>query len=163
MSDKEAFWLNKTQMSKALGISTQAFDKWGVDPVGKVGRETFFLVANLVDNRLEYHNQKHPTRKFDPKEFVAQRTRLTKAQADAQEMKNAVMRRELAPVELLEMALATMSAQVSSILQSIPARVKKRVPSLTATQLGHISREITKAQNAASKAELPWDDVPDFD
>lgn len=61
MSDKVAFWLNKTQMSKALGISTQAFDKWGVDPVGKAGRETFFLVANVVDNRLEYHNQKHPT------------------------------------------------------------------------------------------------------
>jgi hypothetical protein len=33
-------WLNKSRMAASLGISVQAFDKWGVQPVERIGRES---------------------------------------------------------------------------------------------------------------------------
>lgn len=88
-----------------------------------------------------------------------EQARKTRAEADAQEMKNAVTRRELAPVELLEWALASIAEQVNSILDSIPLKLKKRVPHLKASELAIAKREIIKAQNAASKSQLPWDQL----
>jgi|GEM_PF-6223252 len=46
-------WLNKSNMASSLGISVQAFDKWKVDPVARIGREVFFDVRTVVINRLE--------------------------------------------------------------------------------------------------------------
>jgi len=162
MAQREAHWLNKSDTAKSLGISVQAFDKWGVEPVAKIGRENFFTMRAVVDNRIANNNQKHAGA-VDPEDYEAQRTRLTKEQADQLEMKNAVMRREQAPVELLQWALDELSQRVSAILGAIPSKVKKRVPSLTAGEMTNITREIIKAQNAASKAELPWDRLQGID
>lgn len=46
-------WLNKSNMALSLGISVQAFDKWKVDPIAKIGREVFFDVRSVVINRLK--------------------------------------------------------------------------------------------------------------
>lgn len=159
---KEAHWLNKSQLAKSLGISTQAFDKWGVQPVAKIGRENFYLVRDVLDNRLAHMAARQPAA-LDPEDYDAQRTRLTKEQADQLEMKNAVTRREQAPVQLLEWALAEMAQRVSAVLGAIPSKIKKRVPALSSTEMTHITREIVKAQNAASKSELPWDKLPRSD
>lgn len=158
---REPHWLNKSETARSLGISTQAFDKWGVKPVAKIGREAFYEMRDVLDNRLEHLKQK--TNPVDPEDYEAQRTRLTKEQADQLEMKNAVTRREQAPVSLLEMALAEISERINAILDAIPSKVKKRLPALTSTEMNHIVREIVKAQNAASKAELPWDRLQGID
>src|SRR5690606_24771294 len=119
MPKKEAHWLNKSDTAKSLGISVQAFDKWGVEPVAKIGRENFYTLRSVVDNRLANHKQKHAST-TDPEDYEAQRTRLTKEQADQLEMKNAVMRREQAPVELLQWALDELSQRIAAILGAIP-------------------------------------------
>lgn len=160
---KEGHWLNKAQTARSLGISTQAFDKWGVEPVAKIGRENFYLLRDVLDNRLEHMASRQPASAIDPEDYEAQRTRLTKEQADQLEMKNAVTRREQAPVQLLEWALAEMAQRISAVLGAIPSKIKKRVPSLTAAEMTNITREIIKAQNAASKSELPWDKLPGID
>lgn len=163
MAKKEAHWLNKSQVAKSLGISTQAFDKWGVEPVDRQGREAYFTIRDILDNRLAHADSRRAQSGADPDDYDAQRTRLTKEQADQLEMKNAVTRREQAPVELLEWALAEMAQRISAILGAVPSKVKKRVPSLTSTEMTNINREIIKAQNAASKAELPWDKLSGSD
>jgi terminase small subunit / prophage DNA-packing protein len=162
MQKREPHWLNKSETAKSLGISVQAFDKWGVEPVAKIGRENFYTLRAVLDNRLANHNQKH-AEVADPDDYEAQRTRLTKEQADQLEMKNAVTRREQAPVALLQMALDEVAQRISSILGAIPSKVKKRVPSLTSGEMTNITREIIKAQNAASKVELPWDRLEGLD
>ena len=162
MAKREPHWLNKSETAKSLGISVQAFDKWGVQPVAKIGRENFYTMRSVLDNRLENHNEKHAG-DADPDDYEAQRTRLTKEQADQLEMKNAVTRREQAPVQLLQLALDEMAQRITAILGAIPSKVKKRVPSLTSGEMTNITREIIKAQNAASKAELPWDRLEGID
>ncbi len=161
---KEPHWLNKKQMAASCGISTQAFDKWGIQPVARIGRESFYLVSDVLQNReqklldqMEQYNNPTDDPQFIDKEY--EHARKLRADADAQEMKNAVTRRELAPVELLEWALASIAEQVNSILDSIPLKLKKRVPHLKAAELEIAKREIIKAQNAASKAQLPWDQL----
>ncbi|WP_169792295.1 terminase small subunit [Pseudohongiella spirulinae] len=150
-------------MARSLGISTQAFDKWGVEPVARQGREAYFTMRDILDNRLAHVEARRSSSGADDDDYDAQRTRLTKEQADKLEMENAVTRREQAPVELLEWALAELSQRISAILGAVPSKIKKRVPSLTSTEMTNINREIIKAQNAASKVELPWDKLPGFD
>ena len=47
------YWMNKRNTAKSLGISVQAFDKWDISPIGKIGREVFFDMRTVVNNRLE--------------------------------------------------------------------------------------------------------------
>lgn len=83
-----------------------------------------------------------------------QKNRLLRAQADAQEIKNAVARGELAPIQLLEDALSNLCGQISSILGAIPNKLRKRYSWLKASQLDEIANEIAKVQNAASEVRL---------
>lgn len=55
---RQPYWLNKKRMAESLGISVQAFDKWGVEPVQKIGRESFYDVRSVVDNRLQHQSGK---------------------------------------------------------------------------------------------------------
>ena len=61
---KKPGWLNKSEMSASLGISPQAFDKLGVIPIARVGREAFYRVQDVVKNRLE--NAQNHARKQQP-------------------------------------------------------------------------------------------------
>jgi len=49
-------WLNQTEMSASLGISTVAFGKWGVEPVARIGRQAFYRVEDVLDNRMAKAN-----------------------------------------------------------------------------------------------------------
>lgn len=51
---RQPHWLNKSRMATSLGISTQAFDKWGVEPVARIGREAFYDVRSVLENRLDF-------------------------------------------------------------------------------------------------------------
>lgn len=86
-----------------------------------------------------------------------ERGRLTRSQADGQEMKNQVIRKELAPIRLVEFALENAASQMVSIFQAIPLKVKRMLPHMKATEIEVIKREVVKAQNAASKMQIDWD------
>jgi phage terminase Nu1 subunit (DNA packaging protein) len=74
------------------------------------------------------------------------------------ELKEEQLRGELAPVALIGWTLNKVSAQVSSVLDSIPLKVKRRIPTLTSTQVDLIKREIVTAQNAAAKVTVDVDE-----
>lgn len=95
--------------------------------------------------------------------LTAERTRLTKEQADAQQMKNAVTRGELAPVIILEDVLATTAAKAAAVFDAIPGKVRRRLPDLPAAALHLITEEVTKARNIVAAMELPVPTDPDAD
>src|SRR5574343_430050 len=136
---RESYWLTQSQMAKACGISTQAFVKWGVQPVAKIGREAFYVVQDVLQNRL-VNQAAHLTKSIDTATeqelFRAERVqklRLTEAQAEGQEIKNAQLRHELAPVDVIEWTLGKVGAQIGAILDALPLQIKKRNPKLTAS------------------------------
>ncbi|WP_410952330.1 terminase small subunit [Pseudomonas sp. S1(2024)] len=119
---RQPFWLNKKRMAESLGISVQAFDKWGVEPVAKIGRESFYDVRSVVANRLQHQSGKQQLggEDIDPlveQKLLQERLRLTREQADAQAMRNEVKRRNLVPVEFVTFALSRITSLIGSRLQ----------------------------------------------
>jgi len=99
-------------------------------------------------------------------DLAAERARLAKEQADKIALQNAVTRRELAPVFLIEEVLAKAGAKVAGILDAIPGQVRRRMPALPSGELDAIASEIAKARNIAaalSLDDLNADDQPDQD
>lgn len=156
----EPHWLNKSAMAESLGISVQAFDKWGVNPIAKVGRSVYFTVQDVVANRVNHSIDKGQpnTTKLDPDGDLIpeggidfERYRLTKAQADAQELKNEINRQEVVPTDFATFALSSVAAEASGILDSLPLNLLRKHPELSRVQQENIKRELVKAQNALSR------------
>ncbi len=158
-------WLNKSEMAKSLGISPQAFDKWGVEPVARVGREAFYRVQDVVQNRLDHAARKQQldgvgTEGVDPMieyKLTQERLRLTAAQADAQEKKNQVADKQLVPVSFATFALARIAAKIGSKLETVCKTVSRRHPELDARILESFERELALARNIAAEF---GDDLP---
>lgn len=166
-STAEAHWLNHDQMSKSCGISPQAFRAWGVEPVAKQPPYVYYTVEGVLTNRLEHQAarlERIGKPASDEERELAEgnaKLRLTLAQAEGQELKNAQLRKELAPVDMLEWVVGKAGAQISAILDAIPLQLKKRNPKLTATDLETIRREIVKAQNTAAHLTVDLDEYYD--
>ena len=61
---------------------------------------------------------------------------------------------QLAPISALEWALTSVCGQIAGILESLPAKLKRRMPQLTAADVHLIQTEIAKARNAAASATI---------
>ena len=86
-------------------------------------------------------------------ELARERARLAREQADRIAMDNAVNRRELAPVSVLELVLAKMAGDVGSLLQGLVPRLRRRVE-LPGEALRILDEEVTKARNRAAAMTL---------
>lgn len=86
-------------------------------------------------------------------DLVTERAALARVQREKIEMQNAVTRKELAPVTLIEEVLARVGRQIVGILEAIPVQLKRR-SKLSADDLDFITREIVKARNLAASIEL---------
>ena len=158
-------WLNQEQMAASCDISPSGFQKWGVGSVAKIGRYTYYRVADVLTNRLDHLAKRlttSPGPQLDDAELTRtereEKLRLTSAQAEWQETKNAQLLKELAPVNLLEWVIGKAGSQISAILESIPMNLKKRNPRLTASNIEFITREIVKTQNIAADMKLDLDE-----
>ena len=92
-------------------------------------------------------------RAIDP-DLAAQRTRLARERADQIEIRNRRSRRELAPVGVLEAALAAVCRRIAAALEAVPSQLKRRSTGLTQADLEFVEAEITKARNLAAGATL---------
>lgn len=149
----EPHWLNKTEMAASLGISVQAFDKWGVKPISKIGRSVYYDCRSVVSNRIENElakQQPQDDEEVDPNKLEYQRYRLTKEQADSQELKNQKDRAEVVETSFSTFTLSRIAAQIGSILDSVPLNMRRKFPELETKHIEHLKREIVKAQNIAA-------------
>lgn len=150
--------LNKTDMCKSLNISTQAFDKWDVTVHSRVGRETFYTVADVVANRIANERKKSQPETSDDDsatdaELMAERIRLTRAQAEAQELKNERTKRLVVPCDFITFVLSKIAVQIASILDQIPLTIKRKFPELEQHQIDAVKGEIIKAMNVAATVD----------
>jgi phage terminase Nu1 subunit (DNA packaging protein) len=87
-------------------------------------------------------------------DLLSQRTRLAAAQAEQIEMRNALMRREYAPVALLEEALAQTSRLMARVLERLPAELRRKRPHLTQEDLEIVAATVAEVRNLAYRAVL---------
>ena len=152
---RQPYWLNKTRMAASLGISVQAFDKWGVEPVARIGKEAFYDTRSVVDNRLKNQSGKQQPGLEDVDPFIGykidlERWRLTKEQADTQARKNRIGDKELVPVGFAIFVLSRLAALLASYLDTIPKKVKLKHPDLEIRFMESFEREIAVTRNEAA-------------
>lgn len=146
-----AVLLNKSEMAASLGISVQAFDKWGVQPAERRGREALFDVRSVVDNRVEHARKKQQPGKDDDEENIdAERLRLIRAQADAAEMANEKKRNEVIEASFCTFVLSKIAAEISSIMDSVPLSMRRRFPELETRHIEYLKSDVIKAMNKAA-------------
>lgn len=92
-------------------------------------------------------------------EIDVDRERALNLRADTRlkELREQQLRGELAPISLLEGALAALGARISAVLETIAGRLKRVRPDLTANDLEIIKREIIKCQNACADIRIDSD------
>lgn len=121
--------LKKKDMAESLGISVQAFDRWGVEPVLREGRSAYFSVRDVVDYKLSKEASKHkPESDLD---IVKERARLTYHQANIAELDEDVRRGELIPAEVVELVWSDMIASFRAKILSIPTKAAHQFVNLT--------------------------------
>lgn len=159
--------LNKKEAAYMLGKSERQmseYQKDKLDPlpiftVGGRGRTNEYDAQELLAWAIRHKMRQigvHDSGK--PKtDYEYERGRLAKLQADGQQMRNEIISREVVPIKLLEFSLGNVTEQIVSHLETIPMKIKKALPQLRGTEIDIIKRIITKAQNAASTAELDYD------
>jgi phage terminase Nu1 subunit (DNA packaging protein) len=86
------------------------------------------------------------------------RERALNLQADTalKRIKEQQLLGELAPINILEWALSSVCAQIGASLETLPAKMKRRLPQLNAADLEIIRKEIAKARNAAAAARIDY-------
>uniref|UniRef100_UPI001FCE7ACE terminase small subunit n=1 Tax=Escherichia coli TaxID=562 RepID=UPI001FCE7ACE len=77
---------------------------------------------------------------------------LTKAQADAQELKNAREEGLVLETELFTFILQRVAQEISGILVRVPLTLQRKYPDISPSHLDVVKTEIAKASNVAAKA-----------
>ena len=161
-----AHLLNKGDMASSIGISVQAFDKWGVPPVERRGREVFYDVKTVleIDRERQRQNQQS-TGDSDELEtkLLQARVELTEEQAIAQRFKNRVSEGRLIDVNFCSFALGKVAMEISSTLDAIPLAMQRQFPDLTIRQIDYLKTLVAKGANTCAKVDekLPgW--IDDF-
>lgn len=151
-------WLNKSDMAVSLGITVQAFDKWGIKPVKKIGRSVYFDARSVVDNRIAHAIQKQQPadpQDMDEDQLDYQRWRLTREQADKAARENQIAEKQMVPTDFATFALSRIAAKIASVLDTVPLTMRRRYPELQTKHIEGIQRELVKASNeAASLGDL---------
>lgn len=157
--EKQPHWLNKKQMAASIGISVQAFDKWGVEPVAKIGREYFYEVGDVINNRAEKaaENNNQPAVKPGTREF--EEHRLAKERADNMALKNDQLRAKQVPIELLTMVLSRVASDWASLVEALPIQIRRKHPQLESSVLDDIEVRSIKMLNAVYRLDAVADEV----
>lgn len=144
--------LNKKNMAKSCGVGLTAFDKWEIEPVSRKGREAFYDVSSVIKNRVDNALEKviSADGEVNNEELLKERIRLTKAQADAQEIRNDVAREWLIPMDLLSFILPRIAGEISARLDAIPLILKRKYPNLNPSYIEAVRIEVAQASNRAA-------------
>lgn len=155
------------ELMEIMGVSTNTLTKYhrsGMPIFQLTGRgkkniyDTEDVIMWWVDNEIQKRfGDLNPDGDAVDKEY--EQGRLARAQADGKEIENDIKRGELAPVEFISILLGRITSQIASILESIPQKVKRRVPGLSANDIEIIKKEIVKTQNAAAKVEINLEEL----
>ena len=147
--------MNKKNMAQSCRVSATAFDKWGVTPVERKGREAFYDVASVIDNRVSnaINQITNDKGEIDDDQLLRVRIRLLTAQAEAQELKNERDRGDVIDTEFCMYALSKLASQISSIMDSIPLTMQRSFPQMTPAMLDGLKKEVVRACNACTKLD----------
>ena len=153
----EQHWLNTNQMAASIGVSRQALHSWGVLPVAHIGKESFYTVQSVLENRLAHLEAK--LSKTDPAAIENERLRLTKEQADNMAIKNEQARGKLVPIELLTLIVSRVAGEWAGQCDTLVPNIVRRFPGLDSQLVEFIKLTVVRMQNTVARLDEVTDDV----
>ena len=152
--------VNKKQLADIFGASIRTIQNWQEQgmPVlrgGGKGNEVLYDSAAVIkwyaerDAEIEELRQASET-DLQPGTIEYERHRLTRAQADAQELKNARDSAEVVETAFCTFVLSRIAGEIASILDGLPLSVQRRFPELENRHVDFLKRDIIKAMNKAA-------------
>jgi phage terminase Nu1 subunit (DNA packaging protein) len=145
--------MNQTQFGEMVGVSQQAISEFcKVAALGQ-GAPTGEMLLAYCARLREMAAGRGSDGDLD---LVQERAWLAREQRIAQALKNAVTRKEFAPIGVLSEVLAAASASVAAKLDTLPGLLKKVAPGLPDQALDAVAAEVARARNewAADTAML---------
>lgn len=155
---------NKKQLAEIFGCDVRTITTWqsqGVPVIsgGGKGVEVVFDSAKVIEWYAErdaaienekLRNEVNDMRAAAESELVPgtidyERYRLTKAQADAQELKNAREEDEVLENELFTYIMQRMSPEIVGTLEKIPQTLQRKYPDISPKYLDAVKTEIARA------------------
>ena len=169
-------WLTQQEAARLAGVSVQMFQRYGLEPVERRGRSTYYTAEQILKHRDErayrkgYEAGLRDGRNATPEDAAAilvakEQAELewTKERAEGQRLKNAAMRRELAPVQMITWAISNAGSQIGAVLGTLKGKIKRAHPELSTEALHEIEQVAVESQNIATEIKLDWDDFDDAD
>lgn len=160
--------LTQEAFGKLVGVSQQAVSDLvarGILEPGASGHD--WLLAYCERLREVAAGRQSPDGGLD---LVRERAALARAQRESVEIKNAVLRQEYAPIELLSRVLAVASQAVADRIDAVPSALRKACPTLDMAAHRVIEGVLASARNDWQRstadlidAELALDDDVDTD
>ena len=155
--------VNKKQLADIFGASIRTIQNWQEQgmPVlrgGGKGNEVLYDSAAVIkwyaERDAEIENEKLRREVEELRQASEtdeyERHRLTRAQADAQELKNARDSAEVVETAFCTFVLSRIAGEIASILDGIPLSVQRRFPELENRHVDFLKRDIIKAMNKAA-------------
>ncbi len=161
--------VNKKQLSDIFGVSVRTIQNWQdqgmpVASGGGKGNEVLYDSAGAIewysarDASIENEKLRKEVEELriageselQPGTIEYERYRLTRAQADAQELKNAKESAEVVETAFCTFVLSRIAGEIASILDGIPLSVQRRFPELENRHIDFLKKDIIKAMNKAA-------------
>nr|DAY85795.1 MAG TPA: DNA packaging protein Nu1 [Caudoviricetes sp.] len=161
--------VNKKLLSDIFGVSIRTIQNWqdqGMPFVrgGGKGNEVLYDSAAVIkwfaQRDADIENEKlrkevEELRKagesdLQPGTIDYERYRLTRSQADAQELKNAKSSAEVVETAFCTFVLSRVAGEIASILDGIPLSVQRRFPELENRHIDFLKKDVIKAMNKAA-------------
>lgn len=140
--------IHESNLAALLGISRQTVgEKVRSGVLHRVGRATFSYpeAVTAYCGHLREHASRAGRPSIGGDELKAEKLRLTRAQADAQEAKITRERGELVPADAVSREWAGILRDLRNALLAVPSRCGAGLPHLTSTDIATLDREIRLA------------------
>ena len=166
--------IDRDTVAALLGVTDRTLSRYAArddDPLAPCrpasrGRPALYQPREVMEwvLRQEARRQSDAPASLDgDADYDREKARLTRAQADNAELKNAQLRRELARVELLQFAAAEAGSQIAAVLGTVKGRVKRAMPSLSNSALHELEQIVVECQNRAADIQIDWNETPEHD
>ena len=170
--------VNKKQLADIFGASIRTIQNWQEQgmPVlrgGGKGNEVLYDSAAVIkwyaerDSEIENEKLRREVEELrqaseadlQPGTIEYERHRLTRAQADAQELKNASETGEVIDTAFATYALSKLTGEVGAIIDSLPLAICRQFPGMEKRYQDFIKMEVSKAFIRAYQIS---DNIPDM-
>ena len=146
--------MKKVDLVASLGITSRAFENWGVPPAAVCNRAYYYNIKDVVDNRVANSKGDHMTDGTD---------NITKAQADvllvkekirSQRLKTDVEEGKFVPVEIIESVFALAASKIGAELDTFYMLIKRKYNNLPPEIISDIDGSARNCANALAGLEF---------